>query len=252
VAQTHALSLKLDNRPLRVLVVGAGGSGSSIFLALPYLHQAMLAWGHCGLYVYLMDADTVSATNCIRQPFSVSDIGQDKAIALVNRVNLFWNLNWNAIPEFFSASTDVGEMDLVIGCVDSRASRKMIHDVVTKRDAKVGYYLDLGNSASHGQYVLGQPDNNTNTKTRNRLPTAAELHPEIIDTSIAEDDLPSCSAVDALQRQEPFINQALAMQCLAMLTQLLRYGKTSYHGGFFNARTGTVQPISVPKPIRVK
>jgi hypothetical protein len=47
--------------------------------------------------------------------------------------------------------------------------------------------------------------------------------------------LPSCSAVEALDRQEPFINQTLASSALAMLARLFRYGKLTHHGGFFNA-----------------
>ncbi len=71
-------------KPVRVLVVGAGGSGSAIAMGLPYLHQAMRVWGHpYGLDVTLMDGDTVSDTNCARQPFSWSDIGQNKVSALV-------------------------------------------------------------------------------------------------------------------------------------------------------------------------
>ncbi|HTF62203.1 MAG TPA: hypothetical protein VK638_05760 [Edaphobacter sp.] len=34
----------LDRRPIRVLVVGAGGTGSAILMGLPYLHQAMRVW----------------------------------------------------------------------------------------------------------------------------------------------------------------------------------------------------------------
>ncbi|MBV8632618.1 MAG: ThiF family adenylyltransferase, partial [Silvibacterium sp.] len=66
----------LKRRPLRVLVIGAGGSGSAMVMGLSYLHQAMLVWGHShGLNVTLMDADVVSETNCVRQPFSRSDLG---------------------------------------------------------------------------------------------------------------------------------------------------------------------------------
>ena len=36
----------LGRRPVRILVVGAGGTGSAIVMGLPYLHQAMRAWGH--------------------------------------------------------------------------------------------------------------------------------------------------------------------------------------------------------------
>jgi len=250
-------TLRLNPRHhLNVLVVGAGGSGSGVYLALPYLHQAMLAWGHYGLNVTLMDADTVSATNCIRQPFALSDVGQNKATVLVNRCNLFWGLDWKAAPVMFSPKINLQGVDILIGCVDSKASRASIHKAVTgKKGYEVRYWLDLGNSASSGQFVLGQPCNKNgfpSSRDRsthpNRLPTAAELYPEIIDTTGPEDDLPSCSAVEALQRQEPYINQTLALAALAMLTQLFRYGTTSYHGGFYNAKTGTMQPIAVPTP----
>ena len=61
-------------------MIGAGGTGSAIVMGLPYLDQAMRVWGHrYGLEVAMMDADTVSETNCVRQPFSASDIGQNKA-----------------------------------------------------------------------------------------------------------------------------------------------------------------------------
>jgi hypothetical protein len=51
--------------------------------------------------------------------------------------------------------------------------------------------------------------------------------------------------VEALERQEPFINQALAVSSLAMLARLLRYGQISYHGGFYNAQTGRAAPLTV-------
>lgn len=248
---------KLDHtRRFTILVVGAGGSGSAIFLALPYLHQAMQAWGHPGLSVTLMDADTVSATNCVRQPFARTDIGQNKAIVLANRVNLFWGTDWTAAPVHFTKMMDLRAVDMVIGCVDSKASRKEIHQAVTgKLGHRTRYWLDLGNNADHGQYVLGQPANTNGfpdarkkAKREDRLRTAAELYPEIIDTTTPESDLPSCSAVEALERQEPFINQTLAMQALAMLTQLFRYGKLNYHGAFYNAKTGSSSPIAVPAP----
>ena len=89
----------LGRRPVRILVVGAGGTGSAIVMGLPYLHQAMRAWGHpYGLEVTLMDGDTVSETNCVRQPFSWSDVGQNKSTVLINRINLFWRTKWHAQP----------------------------------------------------------------------------------------------------------------------------------------------------------
>ena len=105
------------------------------------------------------------------------------------------------------------------------------------------YWLDLGNNASSGQYVLGQPLNAANRRSAARLRTVAELYPEIADTEAGEDPLPSCSAAEALERQEPFINQVLATSALAMLARLLRYGAITHHGAFYNAQTGRMRAL---------
>lgn len=240
----------LSRRAVRVLIVGAGGTGSAIVMGLPYLDQAMRVWGHpMGLDVSMMDADVVSETNCIRQPFSTSDIGQNKATVLINRLNMFWGTAWSAIPRHFHAksferSQDRG-FDLVIGCVDTRAARKAIEDSFTKSLRGTCYWLDLGNNAASGQYVLGQPLNGRNRRKANRLRTVSELYPEITDIANGEDPLPSCSALEALNRQEPFINQTLASSALAMLAQLFRYGRLTHHGAFFNAKTGQMSALPV-------
>jgi PRTRC genetic system ThiF family protein len=97
----HQIPNSLLSRKVRITVVGCGGTGSAIACGLPYLHQSMMALGHpFGLDVTLVDGDLVSQTNCVRQPFSVSDIGLHKVIVLANRINLFWGLNWKAVPHF--------------------------------------------------------------------------------------------------------------------------------------------------------
>src|SRR6185312_4862141 len=240
----------LGRRPLRILVVGAGGTGSAIVMGLSYLHQAMRAWGHTyGLEVTLMDGDTVSETNCVRQPFSWSDMGQNKATVLINRINLFWGTNWYSQPVSFDEATlrsnHDRNPDLLIGCVDTRAARGVIERSVTRKSSYVSYWLDLGNNASSGQFVLGQPLNGRNRRKAERLRTVSELYPEISDTAAGEDPLPSCSAVEALERQEPFINQTIAASALAMLARLFRYGRLCHHGGFFNAGTGQMTCLPV-------
>jgi PRTRC genetic system ThiF family protein len=215
-------------------------------MGLPYLDQAMRVWGHpYGLQVSIMDADTVSETNCVRQPFSVSDIGQNKATVLINRINMFWGTKWSAEPVFFNERTlrPHDEVpDLLIGCVDTRAARKAIDQVVTR---PMHATLDIGNNAASGQYVLGQPLNSRNRRAAARLRTVSELYPEIVDAAAGEDPLPSCSTIEALDRQEPFINQTLASSALAMLARLFHYGKLNHHGAFFNAETGRMSALPI-------
>ena len=239
----HIPNILLENR-VRVTVVGCGGTGSAIAAGLPYLHQAMMALGHPhGLLVVLVDGDRVSRTNCIRQPFSESEIGLYKASVLATRINLFWGLGWKGVPRFLDENW--GEQtDILIGCVDSRRARNAITN--TRSYWNCRYWLDLGNNADCGQFVLGQPDNPKNKSVSPRLPTTAELFPEIVDPKLdRKDKLPSCSAVEALESQEPFVNQALAYQALPMLARLFRYGSLTYHGGFVNLRTGQTSPLPV-------
>ncbi len=139
---SHSISPELLRRPVRVMVVGCGGNGSAITAGLPYLHQAMLVHGHRGgLDVTLMDGDVVSLTNCVRQPFSQAEIGHSKAVVLVSRVNLFWGLDWHAVPEHFNSDTSLDRVDILIGCVDSREARKAIAERVTGRRSSIFYWL---------------------------------------------------------------------------------------------------------------
>jgi PRTRC genetic system ThiF family protein len=240
----HTIPSLLLEKTVRITVVGCGGTGSAVASGLPYLHQAMLALGHPGgLDVTLVDGDRISRINCVRQPFSESEIGLHKATVLATRINLFWGLGWKGEPEFLEEGWSE-ETDIVIGCVDSRKARNMI--LGSQAYWNTHYWLDLGNNASTGQFILGQPENRKNKRCYLRLPTVAELFPEIVDPKLdKKDKLPSCSAVEALQRQEPFINQTLAYHALALLARLFRFGRLSHHGGFINLPTGHMSPLPV-------
>ena len=241
----HLLPAKLLKERVRVFVVGCGGTGSTIATGLVYLHQAMLAYGHPGgLHVTLVDGDRISQANCVRQPFSESEVGLYKADVLVTRINLFWGLGWDADIRFVDEpwSTTV-QPEIIISCVDSRKARHLITRTDAYRFAL--YWLDLGNNAESGQFVLGQPDSPL-LESKVRLPNVADLFPEIVDPRLdAKDNLPSCSALEALESQSPFVNQTLAYQALALLAQFFRNGRLTYHGGFINLATGRMSPLPV-------
>jgi PRTRC genetic system ThiF family protein len=240
----HRIPAILLEKTVRITVVGCGGTGSAIAAGLPHLHQAMLASGHPnGLDVNLIDGDRISRTNCVRQPFSESEIGLYKATVLATRINLFWGFGWKGMTAFIDESYGQ-ETDILIGCVDTRRARNAM--TRTQTFWNCFYWLDLGNNADSGQFVLGQPENVRNKSLGLRLPTAAELFPELVDPKLdRKDPLPACSAVEALERQEPFVNQTLAYQALAMLARLFRYGRLCYHGGFVNLQNGRTTSLPI-------
>jgi PRTRC genetic system ThiF family protein len=242
----HRLPGQLLSKRVAILLVGCGGTGSTMATGLVHLHQAMLAFGHPkGLHVTLVDGDRISRANCVRQPFSESEIGLYKADVLATRINLFWGLAWDSDIRFLDQQWNSSKhIDIIISCVDTRKARKLITD--TSAYANARYWLDLGNSAETGQFVLGQPPGRHEGEGKIRLPNVADLFPEIINPKLdAQDKLPSCSALEALESQSPFVNQSLAYQALAMLARFFRYGKLTYHGAFSNLATGRVSSLPV-------
>jgi len=200
--ETHCIHPELLQREVRVLVVGCGGTGSAFVGGLPYLHQALVARGHPGgLHVTVLDGDTISPTNCVRQPFSRSEVGLNKAVVLVNRLNMFWGLRWEAVPAHLTPGIHISRghsgddlrAHIVVGCVDTRAARATIRDAVANWST-VSYCLDLGNNADSGQFILGEPLNERNRRARLRLRTATELYPELGDASLDNEGEPSCSS----------------------------------------------------------
>ena len=251
--ETHRIHPELLERQVRVLVVGCGGTGSAVVAGLPYLHQSLVARGHPGgLHVTVVDGDTISVTNCVRQPFARAEVGLNKAIVLVNRLNLFWGLKWEAVPAYLRPGTFISRSysgddlraHIVVGCVDTRAARAAIRDAVGNWST-VSHWLDLGNNADSGQFILGEPLNERNRRSRLRLRSAVELFPEIGDPNLDNDGEPSCSAFESLDRQEPFVNQVLAQHALALLARLFRYGEISYHGGFVNLAIGATSVLRI-------
>lgn len=237
------------NRAIAIDLVGAGGNGSQMLYGLARLHAALLAIGHpYGLAVKLYDPDIVTEANVGRQQFSPADVGHAKAILLIHRVNVFYGLNWDAAvcryPE------DHRRADIIVGCVDSAASRR---EIVTcmKRDWHA-WWLDLGNGERSGQVVLGRYERIIDAKRREkhdnldrecRPPTVMELFPHLCNPKLKEDSSPSCSLAEALQRQDLFINQTVATLALNLLWTWFRTGKLDHHGYFVNLEAGMVSPM---------
>jgi hypothetical protein len=82
-------------------------------------------------------------------------------------------------------------------------------------------------------------------KRATRLRIVSELFPELIDPALDDHAQPNCSALEALERQESFVNQTLANHALGMLARLFRYGAIEHHGAFVNLQSNRVQPLAI-------
>lgn len=227
------------NRRVSMTLFGAGGNGSQMAFGVARLHLAMRALGHPGIHLFIVDPDTVSPSNIVRQLFMPQDVNKNKALVLAHRLNMLYALDFDGLPVTArDAGPSVRQTDLLIGAVDNAKARAQIKALYKKSAAT--YWLDLGNRASDGQYILG-----CRNKSGNWLPSVAELFPAIVRKAPGDDETPSCSIAESLSRQELFINTTVSNHALNLLWRLLRYGRVESNGGFVNLATSRCSPLPV-------
>jgi PRTRC genetic system ThiF family protein len=241
----HCHQVLLESRePIRILLAGVGGTGSRVLTGLRHIHLALLAFDCPGLEVIALDPDTVSETNLVRQAFYPADMGLPKAAVLINRLNLSCGLSWQAGQHAVNREVILKlQPQVVLSCVDSKAARAAIYAGVSDRSSRVHYWLDFGNDRDTGQVILGEPLNAVNKRSRGRLRTAPELFPEIADESSAEDEGPSCSARESLERQGLFVNDGVAILGLNLIGQLLLDGSIRFSRTHSNFSSNQSQSI---------
>jgi len=245
MAETFYVATELLERPIKVLLIGVGGTGGEVLDGLCKLHHALKGVGHpSGLEVVVADGDAVSPSNIGRQRFSPIDIGAKKASLLVNRINLFYGLPWKACDFAIDCEDHADEIlgfDLVLTCVDKAAFRVELAALGREIESDV-LWIDFGNLEFHGQIVAGHLSAHTESHAL-RLPNVVDLYPEL--ASVNDDDKPSCSLEQALHSQDLFVNRWVADAGLALLWQLLRRGQLTHHGAWVNVQQGSVVPIPI-------
>ncbi len=232
----YVLPNLVTHGPVSILLVGAGGTGSQIISGLARMNQTLIALGHGGIHLDVVDGDTVSASNVGRQLYSPADVGLNKALVQVTRMNNFFGTAWRAYP--FSLEEKVKaerRYPIVISAVDSASARS----VVARWGERNGsaYWLDTGNTATTGQAILGaftkvaQPDGAAPV----RLPHVLDLYGTIMKEEEKKSyQGPSCSVEDAIQKQDLFINQWVATSALEILWKIFRKGCLTVHGAFIS------------------
>lgn len=242
----HFLPAALGDKAINVLLVGCGGNGAQMLMGLASLDAAMRAISPRSLNVTVVDDDIVTEANLGRQPFYRCDIGNSKARTLTERINIAHGLSWHAVHGRAPEAIDMGRAELVITCVDTAAARRAVGHAIAGERLPPFYWIDLGNRATDGQFLIGCPKGRW-LDGWSRPRTVLETFPELADESIAENDAPSCSVAEALERQSLFVNRVVASHALALLFELLGRGSIGHVGAFINLASGQAVPISLPR-----
>lgn len=247
--------------PIEVNLIGAGGTGSKILIALMEMSHSLTELGHAGLQVRLWDDDTITEANLGRQRFAPSETGLYKSVALINRVNRFMGTNWKAETQKFERNALGGlpenaKASIYITCVDNVQARFDIAKILKAMSQlrmsrnQPKYWLDFGNSQQSGQVILStigeikQP-NSEKYETVASLPMITDEFSELLKQSEETNDTPSCSLAEALEKQDLYINSTLAQMGSSLLWGMFRNGLTQYKGFFLNLKDFKSQPIPV-------
>lgn len=242
----HFLPAGFAGSAIRIMLVGCGGNGAQMLMGLASLDTALRAISTRSLDVIVVDDDTVSEANLGRQPFYRCDLGASKARTLVERINIAHGLAWKAIHGRAPQACGVENIDILISCVDTASARRALGAACAQTTSPPTYWLDLGNRATDGQFLIGCPERRFGGN-EHRLPTVLDYFPELADDSLPDDDTPSCSVAEALERQSLFVNRVVASHALALLFDLLGRGSIAHAGAFINLASGQAAPIPLPR-----
>lgn len=152
----------LEPKPTVITLVGVGGTGSALAIDLARLVYHLQQQG-VDVGLQLVDPDTVEAKNVGRQQFSPAEIGENKAVSMARRLNLWLGLDVVGLPERFTADTNLSDVHpharrrVIVGAVDNHRARAQIAQLVVRANKlrKDIWWVDAGNGEFTGQVLVG-------------------------------------------------------------------------------------------------
>lgn len=247
--------------PVTIFVIGAGGTGSQVITNLARMDIALQALGHPGLHVTVFDPDIITEANIGRQLFTQAELGQNKAMAIVTRINRFFGSAWVAENCYYPLrgikdKENPKLANIIITCTDNIRSRldlwrflKEFREIRTSDEKTPIYWMDFGNAQITGQVIIGNIRNKIEQPASSeylQVPKMNVITEEVKYSTIKDKDSgPSCSLAQALDKQDLFINSMLAQVGCDILWRMFKNGRTLYRGAYINLDSLRVNPISV-------
>ena len=152
-------------RPVKVIMLGAGGTGGHI---APHLYRLLYALDRPVRFI-ICDGDVVEQKNLVRQNFAPADLGENKAKVLAERYASVFGMETEYVPEFIEneerlrrllqpyswqiSNEYLREQVILIGAVDNNRSRQLCDAIFYQMEELI--YIDSGNGEHTGQVVCG-------------------------------------------------------------------------------------------------
>lgn len=264
-----------------VLIMGCGGTGAYIVAHLSRLISVLNQKRPSDnpIVLFLADGDTVEVKNLSRQHFISSDVSKNKAAVLAERYSNAFGIEICVIPKDIEKLVDFSflesnrrkteDSDLIIGCVDNNATRKLIYNWFGVNEGGETYswrpkfWVDCGNEERAGQVICGYAPPSrgsycavksnpvSGTSGEFSLPCVAECYPEIMNGENKFNSDLSCAerAISAPQNMQT--NVTAATIALNYIQKLLIGESLKSHGvefsidNSFTTKLNTVENLSL-------
>ena len=262
-----AVVMPKEHNKLRIIQVGAGGTGSFAALAIARLMYELKELGKAA-ELLIVDPDRVESGNIPRSNFCAAEVGSYKAQTLAKRITLAWGLECHYANERFDAevhlkqtSGDYRTLTVIVGCVDNHLARREIYTAVEKyqgyrsdETANI-WWIDGGNGEYSGQVLIGsntkrvKPEQHfTGTSICRSLPAPSLVHPDLLEPekphskSEMSGEL-SCPDRIRLGEQSLNVNQRVAVEIGEMLAAMFLTRNLRRFATYFDLETGTSRSL---------
>lgn len=233
------------NKPVKIVMLGAGGTGGHI---APHLYRLIHAIDRPVEFI-IADGDIVEEKNLVRQNFISCDLGRNKAQVLAERYAAAFGMEILYIPEFIENEekltallksrlpySDSETLTILIGAVDNNKSRQLCHKVFEKADNLI--YIDSGNGKFTGQVVCG-----IRRKGKTYYKPAGDVYPDILeDTDKFPTEL-SCAEAAVSAPQSIAANIMAATAVVSYIYNILVLGDVKAKSVTFSTKSVNLKPI---------
>lgn len=243
-----------DFEPLKIIVLGAGGTGGYV---IPHLYRLCFA-ARRNVRIIICDGDVVEEKNLIRQNFVVQDIGRNKAQVQAERYSAAFGIECEYKPDFIENVEELMKLTspdfrknnwdmnsktqrvILIGCVDNNKSRIMCNEVFKNQRDLI--YIDSGNGEHTGQVVCGVRQGGRTT-----YKPVCSLYPDILKD---EDKFPtelSCAERSISAPQSVTANLMAATAVVSFLYDLIIVGELNTRYVTFSSKQINMRAEMVKK-----
>ncbi len=239
-------------RPVKVVMLGAGGTGGHI---APHLYRLLYALDRPVRFI-VCDGDVVEEKNLVRQNFIPADLGENKAKVLAERYASVFGMETEYVPEFIESedrlrqlltpkiwrmgryydSPVLREQIVLIGAVDNNRSRQLCHSIFYQMDELI--YIDSGNGEHTGQVVCG-----IRSGGRTLYQPIGKAYPDVLKE---KDKFPtelSCAEASLSAPQSIAANITAATAVVDIIYNILALGDSRVRQVTFATTSVNVRPI---------